>query len=169
MYNDNLHISILKDLVSFESITPNGDKAIQYCSELLHSWGFTTNVYKYNGVSNLYAKLYRGAKSFCIAGHIDVVPPLDNWTYNPWQLTEHNGCLYGRGTNDMKGPLSAALAAVYDFIKNSSNLSIVIMMTSDEEIMTDNGMKSLVQELINKSEYIDYCILPERDKKQKIC
>ena len=41
-------------------------------------------------------------KNICIAGHVDVVPPIGNWQYNPWELTENSGKLYGRGTNYMK-------------------------------------------------------------------
>ena len=165
-----MYIDILKKLVSFKSVTPNSDGAIEYCYKLLTSWGFDAHIYNYGPVSNLYAKYTIGNKNICMAGHVDVVPAIGSllltasehaWQYNPWELTENNGKLYGRGTNDMKGPLSAALAAIYYYINNNPKSSISVMLTSDEEIMTDNGMKSLVKELIKNNEKIDYCILCE--------
>ena len=156
-----MYIEILENLVKCKSVTPNSDGAIEYCNKLLTSWGFESNIYKYGQVYNLYAKYNNGNKNMCIAGHVDVVPSIGDWKYNPWELTESNGKLYGRGTNDMKGPLSAALAAIYYYINNNPKLSISVMLTSDEEIMTDNGMKSLVNELIKSNEKIDYCILCE--------
>ncbi|MDX1579093.1 MAG: ArgE/DapE family deacylase [Gemmatimonadota bacterium] len=46
-------------------------------------------------------------------GHIDVVPAgeRDRWTRPPFELTEEDGVLYGRGVADMKGALCCALAA----------------------------------------------------------
>lgn len=156
-----MYIDILKKLVSCKSTTPSSDGSIEYCYKLLTSWGFDAHIYNYGPVSNLYAKYTIGNKNICIAGHMDVVPAIGIWQYNPWELTENNGKLYGRGTNDMKGPLSAALAAIYYYINNNPKVSISVMLTSDEEIMTDNGMKSLVKELIKNNEKIDYCILCE--------
>ncbi len=157
-----MYIDILRNLIKCKSVTPNSDGAIEYCSELLNNWGFSSKIYKHGLVSNLYAKYDIGSnKNICIAGHIDVVPPIGNWKYNPWELTEDNGKLYGRGTNDMKGPLSVALAAIYDYINNNPKSNIIVLLTSDEEIMTDNGMKSLVKEVVNNGKHIDYCILCE--------
>ncbi|MBQ9441170.1 MAG: succinyl-diaminopimelate desuccinylase [Alphaproteobacteria bacterium] len=156
-----MYIDILKNLVSCKSITPSSCGAMDYCHKLLTSWGFTSCIYNYGPVSNLYAKYNISNKNICIAGHIDVVPPIGNWQYDPWVLTENNGRLYGRGTNDMKGPLSAALAAIYHYVNHHPKSSISLMLTSDEEIMTDNGMKALVRELMQKGEKIDYCILSE--------
>jgi len=47
-------------------------------------------------------------------GHVDVVPPGDpaQWLTPPFECTEIQGRLFGRGVLDMKGPLIAALAGV---------------------------------------------------------
>ena len=156
-----MELEILRNLVSHKSITPDGATIMRYCKELLQNWGFNVKTYQHENVTNMYAKLERGSKNFCFAGHVDVVPALGSWTYNPWELTEYGDKLYGRGTNDMKGPLAASLAAIHDYITSDGipNLSISVALTSDEEIMSKNGMYSLVNEL--KDEKIDYCILPE--------
>lgn len=154
---------ILADLVRFKSITPNGDEAISYCSNFLESIGFHCQILKFGYVSNLYAKLGNFSKNLCFAGHIDVVPPMDNWQTEPFELSERNGRLYGRGTNDMKGPLSACFSAIFEHIKNYPNpdFSISVLLTSDEEIMGDNGTKQLVSYLKEQNEKITGCILCE--------
>ncbi len=48
-----------------------------------------------------------------LSGHTDVVPvDGQDWTVEPWAVTERDGRLYGRGTTDMKGFVALALAAV---------------------------------------------------------
>ena len=158
---DNDHIKLLQKLVSFDTVTPASIEAVRYCKELLDSWGIETYIHQSGNVPNLVGYLNRGSETLCIAGHLDVVVPGNEWIYNPFELTEHTGKLYGRGTNDMKGPLSSALIAVRDFIKQSSNLSIIILLTGDEEVMTDNGMKSLMEYVNQRCNNFLIGIIPE--------
>ena len=48
-----------------------------------------------------------------ILAHLDVVPVTEkDWTFPPFEVTEREGFLYGRGVTDDKGPLLAALFAM---------------------------------------------------------
>ena len=49
------------------------------------------------------------APKLILNGHIDVASVEDDqyWTYPPFQLTEHQDWLYGRGVSDMKGGMSS--------------------------------------------------------------
>lgn len=47
-----------------------------------------------------------------ILAHVDVVPVGDGWTREPFGAQLEGDILYGRGTNDDKGPLAAALYAM---------------------------------------------------------
>ena len=51
-------------------------------------------------------------KEVGILSHIDVVPPGNGWTKNPFVPEIVNGKMYGRGTIDDKGPLVASLHAM---------------------------------------------------------
>lgn len=44
-----------------------------------------------------------------IVGHLDVVAAGSGWHTPPFELTRHNGTLYGRGVLDNKGPIMACL------------------------------------------------------------
>lgn len=50
-----------------------------------------------------------------VLGHLDVVDAGDPalWDSEPYHMAEHDGMLYGRGVNDDKGPLLAALYAAW--------------------------------------------------------
>lgn len=55
-----------------------------------------------------------GDEIFGILAHLDVVSEgnKNDWKFDPFTLTEHNGFLYGRGVNDDKAPLLAAYYAM---------------------------------------------------------
>ena len=51
-------------------------------------------------------------EKIAVLGHLDVVPVGDGWTKPPFDGLIENGRIYGRGTNDDKGPSLAALFAM---------------------------------------------------------
>ena len=83
-------------------------KSLQIASEL----GFKT---KYgDGGYYGYAEIGEGAEMLGVLGHMDVVPPgkLTDWDTQPFDPVEKDGMIYGRGTQDDKGPMVAAMFAV---------------------------------------------------------
>ena len=69
-----------------------------------------------------------------LSGHTDVVPVAgQNWSSDPWTLTERDGRLYGRGTCDMKGFDALALALVPDMLKAGLKRPVHIALSYDEE------------------------------------
>ncbi|MDP7060654.1 MAG: M20/M25/M40 family metallo-hydrolase, partial [Candidatus Marinimicrobia bacterium] len=53
-------------------------------------------------------------RSLILNGHVDVVPTGDEtlWDDSPWSGSENDGKIYGRGSCDMKGGLSAGIFAL---------------------------------------------------------
>lgn len=83
------------------------DEALKDCKRL----GFSTQ--DFDGYS-AHADLGEGDDSDAlgILAHLDVVPEGDGWNYPPYGAQIVDGRMYGRGTNDDKGPAVAALYAM---------------------------------------------------------
>ncbi len=68
-------------------------------------------------------------------GHLDVVPAGTGWTYPPYSATVVDGKMYGRGTEDDKGPTIAFYYAMKILKKLNIPLSkqIKLVLGTDEE------------------------------------
>ena len=117
MRTDNNPIEILQNLIACKSVTPNDDNCQTIIGEYLKQLGFEIKNIKYGDVHNMIAKLGTKKPTLAFVGHTDVVPigDIDEWTYDPFSLTEENNKLYGRGTSDMKGSIAAFLFGVNSF------------------------------------------------------
>ena len=82
-----------------------------------------------------------------LSGHTDVVP-VDGqpWTVAPFELSEHDGKLFGRGTADMKGYIACVLAAVPGLLAAPLKKPVHIALSYDEEVGC-LGVRSLLAEL----------------------
>jgi succinyl-diaminopimelate desuccinylase len=78
-----------------------------------------------------------GGKRLMFEGHTDVVTEGDpgEWTYPPFAAEIAGGRMYGRGANDMKGGLVAAMCAVKALVESGVQLGgdILIGAVCDEE------------------------------------
>ena len=112
MSNDTL--TLAQQLVACASLTPNDNGCQQILIERLKKLGFQIENMRFGEVDNLWARRGDCAPVVCFAGHTDVVPtgPLDQWDSDPFVPTIRNGCLYGRGTTDMKSSLAAFITAI---------------------------------------------------------
>jgi predicted dipeptidase len=88
------------------------DQALRKALQIAGDLGFRTH---YGGEGYYgFAEVGEGAEMLGILGHLDVVPAgkLQDWERDPFDPIEKEGLLYGRGTQDDKGPMLAALFAV---------------------------------------------------------
>ena len=157
---------LLKELISFESVTPTDAGCQDYLSSLLTSLGFTCERFDSPPVSNLFARIGTKAPFLLFAGHTDVVPAgdLNAWHSDPFVLHENNGQLYGRGTADMKGSIAAMLIATMDFLSDHPTFdgSLGFLITSGEEgddFM--HGTPHVMAELDKRNALPTYCIVGE--------
>jgi acetylornithine deacetylase/succinyl-diaminopimelate desuccinylase-like protein len=101
---------------------------------------------------NVVARLHGNGKgkSVLYLCHLDVVEAKpEDWTRDPFHLTEDNGWLYGRGTIDMKGQDAAVLAALLRMKSEHfiPQRDIVVAFTADEEAGGErNGVDWLLTE-----------------------
>ncbi len=92
----------------------------------------------------------KGAKAKPVVwiGHLDVVEAKpEDWSVDPFALTEKDGWWYGRGSLDMKGEDVAALAALIQLKQEGfvPRRDLVLAFTSDEESGDANGVDWLLR------------------------
>lgn len=78
------------------------------------------------------------APTILVYGHYDVQPPdpLEQWVSPPFEATERDGRLYGRGLSDDKGPLMVALSAMEALLATSGRLpcNVRLLIEGSEEV-----------------------------------
>ncbi len=158
-------LSLLKQLVACESITPRSAGALELSGEYLQKSGFDIEMMPCEAVSNLWAWHGEGEPVFVFCGHVDVVPPGDKsaWSHDPFVPKVEQNRLYGRGATDMKAGVAAMLVAVSEFVKNDPAHSgkVGIMLTSDEEGDAINGIRHVVDTLLARKESFQYGLVGE--------
>ncbi|AAU04317.1 succinyl-diaminopimelate desuccinylase [Rickettsia typhi] len=166
-----MYTHYLKNLISFESVTPNSAGAVEYIDGLLKQHGFKTEIKifgdsKNERVTNLYGVFGSNEPNICFVGHVDVVPAGNHefWhNSNPFKFHEQDGKIYGRGAVDMKGAIACFLAASLNFIKNNMDFkgSISFLITSDEEGKSTHGTKEMLQYIYDQRYKIDFAVVGE--------
>ena len=105
------YLKDLKTLVSFNSVkgektldAPFGEqnkKALEFFLQRAKDFGFETINYD-NYIGEI---IFGEGEEIGIIGHLDIVPAGDTgWETDPFMLTEKDGCIFGRGVADDKGP-----------------------------------------------------------------
>ncbi len=151
-------ITLFKKLLTFKSITPNDDKAMEFIKEYLND--FEIIECEKEGVKNLFLyKKFGEGEHLCFGGHIDVVPPGEGWKSDPFTPTEKDGFIYARGAQDMKSGVAAFLWALKNVCDFNGTLSALI--TSDEEGDAKYGTKYMLEILKEKNLIPDFAIVAE--------
>ena len=106
---------------------------------------------------NLVARLHgTGARPpILLLAHLDVVEARrEDWSLDPFTLTEKDGYFYGRGTSDIKD-MAAIYAQTMIVLKRDRvplDRDVILALTADEEGGDDNGVQWL---LANRRPLID--------------
>ncbi len=169
----NPTLELAKELISRKSITPSDEGCQELIAKRLEASNFKIEHMPFGDVKNLWATYGKNGPLFVFLGHTDVVPtgPIEQWSHDPFNPTEKEGFLYGRGAADMKGSVAAFVTSIEDFINQyQSEIKgrIGVMLTSDEEGPAINGVVKVVEELSNRKETIDWCLVGEPTASKKL-
>src|SRR4051812_36840524 len=177
--NRALHLT--EQLIARRSLTPDDAQCQQILADRLEPLGFACESIVSGPdnfrVTNLWAKrpgkaTGAAARTLVFAGHTDVVPtgPLEQWTSDPFTPSQRDGKLYGRGAADMKTSIAAFVVAVEEFLKAHPDpqLSIALLITSDEEGPSVDGTVVVCEQLKSRGERLDYCVVGEPTSVQRV-
>jgi succinyl-diaminopimelate desuccinylase len=166
---DALALAYAQRLIACESVTPATGAVFDALEEMLVPLGFTVerfisgegddNPAHGAPVENLFAIRAASGGHFAFAGHVDVVPPGNGWTSDPFVPEIKGDLLYGRGAVDMKGSIAAFVAALHDIPKDAGTISLII--TGDEEGPAIHGTRALITHMQARGSIPDYCLVGE--------
>ncbi|HDG1193091.1 ArgE/DapE family deacylase [Staphylococcus aureus] len=137
-FSEKEKIQLLADIVELQTENNNEIDVCNYLKDLFDKYDIKSEILKVNEHrANFVAEIGSGSPILALSGHMDVVDAgnQDNWTYPPFQLTEKDDKLYGRGTTDMKGGLMALVIALIE-LKEQNQLpqgTIRLLATAGEE------------------------------------
>ncbi|MFT5838854.1 MAG: succinyl-diaminopimelate desuccinylase [Flavobacteriales bacterium] len=158
-------LDLTKNLLNRKSVTPEDAGCQELMANILQPLGFIIEDLTFADTKNIWARRGTAEPLFCFAGHTDVVPsgPEQNWQTPPFEATEKNGFIHGRGAADMKGSLAAMLVATEKFVEiNPEHIgSIAFLITSDEEGPFINGTTKVIDTLEARNEKITWCLVGE--------
>lgn len=160
-------LSLLADLVRFPSVNrrPYGDEFAcqQFVATTLRGMGLEVDVFRPDEIPGIQAhpgwwpgsdftdrpnvvgvrRGTGGGRSLLLLAHVDVVPegPHELWRHGPFNPTVENGALVGRGSNDDKGGLAAAIMALAcaEAAGYRPHGDVIIASAVDEESAGANG------------------------------
>ena len=173
------------DLLKIPTFNPPGDNYLEICEHIearLQPSGFESIKLRAEGALgdsdkyprwNVIARHEGVRPGPCVHfnAHTDIVALGEGWTRDPFGGDVEADRIYGRGSCDMKGGLSAAIIAVEAFIKTVPDYagSIEISGTADEETGGFGGVAWLAEKGYFNPDRVDHVIIPEPLNKDRIC
>ena len=162
-------IPLAQALMRRPSVTPEEAGTLDVCEAALSALGFRCKRYRFGVVDNLYARLGEAQPNFCFAGHLDVVPPGEGWSSDPFAAEIRDGVLYGRGATDMKTAIAAMIAGTEDFLhRGAPKGSISFLLTCDEEGPAVDGTRRVLEALAEEGETLDHCLVGEPTSEARV-
>ncbi len=146
-----LAFDIYKELLEIDTTTATGDtgRAAEAMGARLRAAGFSdADVHVFHPApnkGNLVARL-RGSgarKPILLVAHIDVVPALrEDWSVDPFKLTEKDGYYYARGSGDDKFMASSFITNLIRYKQEGykPDRDIIVALETDEEILDADAL-----------------------------
>ena len=136
-------VDITSRLLSFDSVRPEKPvdsdplgPALRAClacaTDECRKRGMTVRVHEGEVAV---AELGQGDENVGVVVHLDVVPAAGEWTHPPFQGAVVDGCVWGRGAQDNKGPLASILVALDAIVADGLPFRrrVTLVLGTDEE------------------------------------
>lgn len=157
-------VDLAQRLIACPSITPASGAVFDVLDHALSEIGFAVHRFTAGEapdgpVENMFALRGSSGPHLAFAGHLDVVPPGDGWTSDPFLPEIRGTLLYGRGAVDMKSAIAAFVAAASRCDGDAGTLSFII--TGDEEGPAIHGTRALIDHIEAVGAQPDCCLVGE--------
>ena len=150
--NDDI-LDFLRQLIAYKSVSSdinqaeNSRKTAEYIKSSLEIIGVHTDLMENETKDKnplVFGKLGDDPtkKTILFYSHYDVQPAeiADGWDTDPFILTEkEDGYVYGRGTDDDKGPIAATIFAIKELVKDHGNLPVNLRILYEGEEESSSG------------------------------
>jgi acetylornithine deacetylase/succinyl-diaminopimelate desuccinylase-like protein len=144
--NQQLAHDIYKELTEIDTTTATGDteRAAEAMAARLKAAGFPDeDVHVFSPVprkGNLVTRLHGSGKRkpILLLAHLDVVPALrEDWSVDPFKLTEQDGYFYARGSSDDKYMAASFVTNLIRYRQEGykPDRDIIVALETDEEIL----------------------------------
>lgn len=160
-------LKFLTELIAFKSVSSdknqaeNSRKAAEFIKSYLEVLG--TNVKLIENVVKgknplIFGKLGEDTakKTILFYSHYDVQPAEkeDGWDTEPFELIEKDGYLYGRGTDDDKGPIAATIYAIKELLDEKKDLPVNIRFLYEGE--EESGSEGFEEAVTNNKDFFGH-------------
>ena len=157
-------IALARQLINCPSVTPASGEVFDVLEAALTPLGFIIHRWVMGEApdgptENMVAIRGEGGPHFGFAGHLDVVPPGEGWSVDPFGAAIEDGVLVGRGANDMKSAIAAYVAALSRLGETPGTLSLLI--TGDEEGYSVYGTPRIIDWLNERQIRPDMILIGE--------
>ena len=114
-------VALCQELIRQKGYSGHEDGVVRALKAEMEQAGFDSVTVDYYGNIIGCIKGSRPGPKVLFDGHIDTVPVTDEteWKYPPFAAEIHDGKIYGRGTSDMKGAVSAFVSAAENFAQDT--------------------------------------------------
>ncbi len=165
-------LDLTSELIRRASVTPKDEGCQALLAARLSAVGFDVENLSFAEVDNLWATHGTAEPVLVFLGHTDVVPtgPQEQWSSPPFEPTVRDGHLFGRGAADMKSGVAAMTLALEAFVQRHPDHqgTIALLLTSDEEGPSINGVRRVVEEFRSRNQRIDWCLVGEPSSQEQL-
>jgi len=155
-------IELTQELVEIDSQNPthNEKEIAEFIKDFLEDLKLYAEIEEFDkNRSSVVASIGKG-EGLLLNGHIDTVPPVSEWTKDPFKAKVEGNKIFGLGSSDMKGGVAAILIAVSKLAKEKFKRKLLLTFVADEEV-NQRGSEHLIQKRKDLFKDVEYGIVAE--------
>lgn len=144
---------LLSELVAIQSVFPKEKAISDFVFNFLTKIGASVHrVQAENDRDCIVATIGQASKYLCLYGHLDTVPPAEDWKQDPFKVEKNDDRVTGLGVADMKSGIAIALLSAKFAAEN--NLPLKVAFGVDEENVSLGSYILSQHEFFNDVDFI---------------